>query len=147
MTATGAYVLLSLHPKSDRTWYQPLADATGAHINDERIYQLLPVCDVFVATYSSIVAQAIALHKPSIVIDFYELEYPLYAGAPGVKVLRDREQFLPALKMLLTDPLLYQKHVDAQKLHGTDWALLDGKNTERVIAVAEELIRKHPPAR
>lgn len=140
MTATGAYVLLSLHPKSDRTWYQPLADATGASINDERIYQLLPVCDVFVATYSSIVAQAIALHTPSIVIDFYGLEYPLYAGAPGVTVIRDREKFLPLLKQLLTDPALYQKHADAQKLHGTEWALLDGKNTERVVALAERLM-------
>ena len=140
MTKTGAYVILSLHPKSDRVIYQPLADAAGAHINDERIYQLLPVCDLFVATYSSIVAQAIALQKPSIVVDFYELEYPLYADAPGVTVLRNREKFLPLLKQLLTDPLLYQKHVDAQKLHGTEWALLDGKNTERVIALAEQLI-------
>lgn len=142
MVATGAYVLLSLHPKSDRAWYQPLADGAGVHINDERIYQLLPVCDIFIATYSSIVAQAIALHKPSIVIDFYELQYPLYADAPGVTVLRDREKFLPLLKNLLTDANLYDTYVRAQKDHGTEWALLDGKNTERVIALVNRLIKE-----
>ncbi|TSC97093.1 MAG: hypothetical protein Greene101449_1296, partial [Candidatus Peregrinibacteria bacterium Greene1014_49] len=144
MAATGAYVLISLHPKSDRAWYQPLTDNAGVHINDERIYQLLPICDLFVATYSSTVAQAIALHKPSIVVDFYDLQYPLYANAPGVTVLRDREKFLPLMKNILTDANLYDAYVRAQKEHGTEWALLDGKNTERVIAVAEELMKKHP---
>lgn len=144
MAATGAHVLLSLHPRSDKAWYKPLADAAGAHIVDERIYGLLPACDVFVATYSSIVAQAIALHKPSVVVDFFELEYFLYARAPGVTVLRDRAAFLPTLKTLLNDPKAYDAAVRAQESRGTGWALLDGKNTERVLTLAEEIIRKHP---
>lgn len=140
LTATGAHVLLSIHPRSDKAWYQPLADAAGAHIADQRVYSLLPLCDIFVATYSSIVAQAIALQKPSIVVDFYDLQYSLYAEAPGVKVLRDRSAFLPALKSLLHDSKAYDAAVRAQKALGSDWALLDGKNTERVLKEAENLM-------
>lgn len=140
LTAAGAHILLSLHPRSDKAWYKPLADAAGAQICDERVYALLPVCDVFVATYSSIVAQAIALHKPSIVIDFYQLEYSLYARAQGVTILRDRSAFLPTLKSLLYDPKVYAAAVRAQEAHGTEWALLDGKNTERVLVEADRLM-------
>lgn len=140
LAQSGTYVLLSLHPRSDRSWYQPLAESAGLRIADERIYQLLPACDVFTSCYSSIVAQAIALHKPTVVFDFYDLGYPPFNHAPGVTVIRDREQFLPALKHLLTDRDHYDTCVRAQEREGHAWAILDGKNTERVLAVAEELI-------
>lgn len=140
LARSGAHVLLSLHPRSERAWYQPLADAAGVRIVTERIYHLLPACDVFTSCYSSIVAQAIALHKPTIVFDFYELGYPPFDHAPGVTVLRDREQFLPTLQRILTDHDHYDTCVRAQEKEGQEWAILDGKNTERVLAVMEELI-------
>ncbi len=142
LAATGQHVLLSLHPKSDRAWYQPLADAAGAQIATERIYDLLPACDVLVATYSSTVAPAIALCKPAVVVDFYDLQYPLYASAPGVTVLRDKTQFLPYLLRLLDDAAFYASAVQAQREHGKEWALLDGGNTRRVLEVAETLMAK-----
>lgn len=139
LTKTGARVLLSLHPKCDRSWYQPLADAAGAHIRDERIYQLLPICDLFVATYSSTVAQAIALCKPAVVVDFYDLEYPLYRNAPGVRIVRTHEELLPIMQSLLNEHSKKHECYESQKLHGNEWALLDGKNTDRVITEIEKL--------
>lgn len=140
MARTGAKVLLNLHPRSDRKHYQPLADKAGVPISDERIYALLPACDILVTSYSSTVAQAVALCKPSVVVDFYGFDYPVYDTAPGAIVLRDRTRFFPTLQKLLTDSAAYSTYVEEQKAHGKDWAILDGKNTERVLQVIDNLI-------
>lgn len=140
MAKTGAKVILNLHPRSDRTRYQPLADKAGLTISDERVYSLLPACDILVTSYSSTVAQAIALCKPSVVVDFYGFEYPVYDHAPGAIVLKDRETFFPTLRRLLTDAGYYESNVREQRKSGAAWAMLDGKNTERVMAVATRLI-------
>lgn len=135
MAKTGAKVLLNLHPRSDRKRYQPLADKAGLAISDERIYALLPACDILVTSYSSTVAQAVALCKPSVVVDFYGFDYPVYDTAPGAIVLRDRTQFFPTLQSLLTDPAQYNSYVEDQRTRGKEWAILDGGNTERVLKV------------
>lgn len=142
MAKTGAKVLLNLHPRSDRKRYQPLADTAGLTISDERIYSLLPACDIFMSSYSSTIAQAIALGKPSIVVDFYGFDYPVYDSAPGALVLRDREMYIPTLMTLLTDQNQYAAYVAEQKKRGHEWAMLDGKNTERVLEVAQSLMKR-----
>lgn len=138
MTEQDAAVVLSLHPKSDPENYQPRAEAAGALISTRRVYELLPACDIFVASYSSIVAPAIALHKPSVVVDFYDLGYPPYDGAPGVAVLRERKAFGPHLRKLLADPDFFAAQVRKQEAEGHRWAMLDGECTRRV---KEELLR------
>ena len=140
LAATKANVLLSLHPRSDRSWYQPLADAAGLQISEERIYALLPRADIVISSYSSIIAQGIALAKPSIVIDFYGFDYPVYDNAPATAVIKDKQQLLAHFERLLHDEAYYTSCVQEQKDHGDEWALLDGKNTQRVIALAQSLL-------
>jgi hypothetical protein len=126
-------VLLSLHPKMDPENYKKLAAQYGAQIPDARVYSLLPLCHVFVATASSIVVQAIAISKPSVVVDFSKLDpEDFYVGSPGVTTLWDREKLYPTLEKLLTDDVFYKQQQAAQGQEGDKWALLDGKCTERV---------------
>lgn len=139
LAATGAQVILSLHPKCDRAWYQPFADAAGARIADERIYRLLPACDLFVSNYSSTICQAIALGKPSISVDFVGQDFPFYDHAPGVIVVKEPERLLPLLQSLLSDRARYDSLAREQREQGQKWALLDGKSTKRVLVLAEEL--------
>ncbi len=134
-------VVLSLHPKSDPEKYQSLATKYGAKIATQRIYELLPMCDVFVATFSSTVAQAIALHKPTVVVDFYGFDYPLYNNAPGVTVIQDKTALVPLLQHLTSDGDFYASESEKQRMHGRQWALLDGKNTERFVSHLYNLIR------
>ncbi|MCE9582259.1 MAG: CDP-glycerol glycerophosphotransferase family protein, partial [Planctomycetes bacterium] len=138
MVAEDAAVVLSLHPKSDPEKYRPHADRLGAILATRRIYELMPVCDVLVASLSSVVAPAIALHKPSVVVDFYGLGYSLYDSAPGVTVVRERKDFAPILHSLLTDPGCYEGMRKRQEAEGHRWAMLDGECTRRV---KEELMR------
>jgi hypothetical protein len=131
-------IVLSLHPKSDPSEYRPLADQYGTTLAKRRIYELLPACDVFVATFSSTVMQAIGLSKPTVIVDFYSLGYTFYDDAPGVIVLRSRDHLASTLAKLFSDPQYYDLLSEAQLPQTSEWVLLDGKCTERV---AEELYR------
>ena len=126
-------VILSLHPKSNPVDYQPLADQYGAIIASQRIYSLLPLCDIFFATYSSTVAQAIGLGKPVIVVDFYGLDYDFYDQEPGVRVIRDRDMFSPTIERILNDREYYDQLAAAQKKRASEWILLDGYCTKRIV--------------
>jgi hypothetical protein len=133
-------VVLSLHPKSSPSDYKPLADRYGATLAKRRIYELLPACDVFVATFSSTVMQAIGIGKPTVVVDFYGLDYTFYDDAPGVIVLRSRDQLENTLTRLFSDPQYYGLLAEAQRQQASEWILLDGKCTERVVGELYGLI-------
>lgn len=134
-------VLLSLHPKMDLKNYEPLAKKYGALIPDTRVYSLLPLCHVFIATASSIVVQAIAIHKPSVVVDFSKLDpEDFYVSAPGVITLWDHDELYPTLEKLFTDDTFYCEQQLAQEKEGDKWALLDGRCTERVVEEIEKLL-------
>ncbi len=130
---SNVVLLLSLHPKSDPDQYKPLAEKYGAIIADKHIYSLLPVCDIFVATYSSTVVQAIGIGKPTIVVDFYGLNYTLYDDTPGVIVLRQREKLDGTLKKMIADREYYEELSDSQHENSWEWISLDGKRTQCVV--------------
>jgi hypothetical protein len=129
---SNVVVLLSLHPKSDPDQYKSIAEKYGAILTEKNIYTLLPVCDIFVATYSSTVVQAIGIGKPTIVVDFYGLNYTLYDEIPGVIVLRQREKLDGMLEKLISDREYYEKLSERQSENGREWVLLDGGRTQCV---------------
>ncbi len=136
-----AVVVLSLHPKSDPDAYKNLASKYGAIIAEQRIYSLLPGCDIFVATYSSTVVQAIGVGKPTIVVDFYDLNYTLYDDVPGVVVVNQRKKFGVILNRLVADREYYERLSKAQKENSSEWALLDGQCTRRVVDLIYRLAK------
>ncbi|MBU0596337.1 hypothetical protein KJ567_06610 [Candidatus Bipolaricaulota bacterium] len=133
-------ILASLHPKSNPEKYRALAAEHGIALAEERIQRILPSCDVFVATYSSTVVQAIALAKPSVVVDFYGLDYTFYDQAPGVVVIRDRARLESELTRIQSDGGYRDQLAEAQRTSGADWCVLDGRCTERIVSLLEQLI-------
>jgi hypothetical protein len=128
-----AAVILSIHPQSDPEAYRPLANKYGAVIAKQRIYDLIPVCDILVATYSSVVVQAIGCGKPAIVVDFYGLGFTYYDDEPGVLVIRDRDQLAPTIQRLNYNRQYYEQMAEAQRQRAPEWVLLDGQCTQRVV--------------
>lgn len=128
-----AKVVISLHPKSNPDDYKALIEKYGVYLSKERIYQLIPECDLFVATYSSTVVQAMGFSKPVIVVDFYNLNWTFYDDEPGILVLRDRDLLMPTIFKILNDPEYHANLVDAQHQRAPDWILLDGQCTQRLV--------------
>jgi hypothetical protein len=137
---SGAAVILSLHPSSNPGDYRPLAEKFGAILAERRIYELIPLCDILVATYSSVVAQAIGGGKPVIVVDFYSLDYTYYDSEPGVEVIKEHADLAPVLNSLVTDRGYYAEMRAAQSKRGPEWVILDGRCTDRVVQELYQMI-------
>jgi hypothetical protein len=136
----GVATVLSLHPRSYPPEYQSVARRYGAVIAQRRIYELLPISDVFVATYSTTVMFAVGMAKPTIVVDFYNLDHDIYNQAPGVTIVNRRDQLRPSLERLFLDDAYYDSVVATQKKFARQWLVLDGKCTERVVSEIYTLI-------
>jgi hypothetical protein len=137
-------IVLSLHPRSEPAEYRPIAKKYGAVIAKRRVHELLPICDVFVATFSTTVMLAIGLGKPAVVIDFYNLDYDVYDKAPGVLVIRNRNELLPNLEKLFYNDEYYRDLAASQKEPAADWITLDGRCTERVVNEIYRMIELSP---
>ena len=120
----GVQTVLSLHPKSDPTEYLPRAARFGAQLASERVYELLPACDLFVATFSSTVIQAAALGKPTVVAGYQGIDSDMCEGLDTVEVVREAP--------LLSASLARALERGPGKMRD-DLALLDGRCTERVL--------------
>ena len=130
----GAKILISIHPLCDPEKYQAIAYKYDAQIIDERVYEIQPICDVYVSMISSTVIQARAWNKPVVVADFYNLGISLYENECGIVLIRTKSALLSALQKALNLP--------KQGGINTYWALLDGGNTIRVLKTLHNLIMK-----
>jgi hypothetical protein len=137
-----AKVVVSLHPKSNPQDYRTQIEEHGIILSDHRIYELIPECDLFVATYSSTVVQAIGLGKPSIVIDFYGLNYNFYDQEPGIIVVKERDLFLPTIARILGNREYFDQLVDAQMKRAPEWILLDGHCTQRIMDKIYQMVEQ-----
>lgn len=136
-------VVLLLHPKSDYSQYLSRADQYSLQIAREYSYdQLIPVCDAFLATFSSTVTLAIACHIPVIVIDFFGLGYDFFDDMAGIAVCRQHEEMVATLYRLFSDDDYFQQMVNGQRLAADYWARFDGKSTERILDEIDKLIER-----
>ncbi len=137
-----ANVVLSLHPKSDLAQYAPRAAQYGLVIAPQRYDQLIPISDLFVASYSSTVTLAIAAHIPVVIVDFFNFDYDFFDDVKGIIVLRQREELLSTLQRILADEDYHQQLVEGQAQAACYWARFDGKATERILDLMAELIER-----
>ena len=137
----GVALVLSLHPQSNPKMYHKIADKYGAIIAPHRIYELIPICDFLVSTFSSVVVQAIGCGKPAIIVDFIGLNSPYFDQEPGVIVIHERDLLIPTVKKLLYDDNAYQQLADSQLNASSKWILLDGKCTQRVTDLLYEMLK------
>lgn len=85
-------VLVSPHPRISESELERLSRA-GANILREPIFELMPLCDLFVACASATIRMAVAASKPVINFDCYSLGYEDFKGIPGVSSATTREEF------------------------------------------------------
>lgn len=143
LARTGANVLLSLHPRSRRDDYLPLAEHFGAVIAARPLIEILPAAHLFVATHSSTVRWAVLLRIPVIVLDDFDVGNGAMFAGGGVKFLKDRSELGLLARKLLEDPSLrasIKADLDRQA-KGMD--PFDGENTARVISLLKSQLRSN----
>jgi hypothetical protein len=143
LVRTGANVLLSLHPRSRRDDYLPLAERFGAVIVAHPLIEILPAAHLFVATHSSTVRWAVLLRIPVIVLDDFDVgNGAMYAGG-GVQFLKDRSELELLARQLLEDPSLRVSIKADLNRQAQGMDPFDGGNSARVIALLKNQIRSN----
>jgi hypothetical protein len=127
----GWNVVMCLHPSADA---REIANIAGDRIRIAAApaVELIPLCDLFVASISATIQWAIACGTPVINYDVYRYCYTDYDGARGVIRMEERSDFLDALRLLTTDPVTLERTASAQRKEAGRWGRLDGRAMERL---------------
>lgn len=139
LTLEDATVIFQLHPRVAPEQAEYIAER-GAKISRWDIAELIPLCDIFVTSVSSVIRMAIACKKPVINYDVYRFGYADYVEAKGVLTLDDQADFLQVLHKMVTDEAYYAEIVMRQTACADQWGHLDGRAGERMIQLFDQLV-------
>lgn len=136
--AGGCNLVLSLHPRSRVDPVRGLEGPT-VRIAEGPVIDLIPLCDLFVASVSATIRWAIACGKPVLNFDVYRYHYDDYRGVEGVVTLEDREAFAHEARRMLSEPEHLANLARRQVAAAPDWGRLDGEAGTRILALFEEM--------
>lgn len=135
LAATGWNVVVNLHPH-----LKPEKIDFGAWPNVKYCArptaEVIPLCDVFVASISATIRWAISCGKTVINHDLYLYRYDDYHGAPGVIHLETKDQFAVEVARVAQEAPKAVPHAD--------WGILDGKSGERLKTLLDSAMIHQP---
>lgn len=135
LRATGAALLLSLHPRSRPEDYRQAAERAGAVISDRPLLEILPAADLFVATHSSTVRWAILLGIPTLVLDDFGVGADGMFEAGSVTFVTNRSEVKDSARSMLA-----QAHAEQGSMaRPPARELFDGGSARRVVTLLESL--------
>lgn len=144
----GWAVVVRPHPKTRPETLEALR-RHGVAISYRDTAELVPLCDLYVASVSATIRWAIACAKPVVNYDVYRYDYRDYEAAPGVTLVTTRSGFVDALKRLTGDAAALSQQALLQAREAPHWAVLDGQSGRRMIALigADAALDATAPAR
>lgn len=146
LARTGDWnVVLAPHPDMPA---QLLEGFTGPNValSDFPIAELIPLCDLYVASISATIRWAAACGKPVVNYDVYRFHYDDYAQTPGVITVYDQAAYRRALAQAAKPD--YRADLAArQQAVAARFGILDGRSVDRIIDLADKLARAGKTAR
>lgn len=128
---SGVRALVSLHPKMERANYQFVEDY-GHVIITESLAEVLPAADFFLCTFSSTIQWAVLLQIPTIVVDFYKLNYSDWNHLKGVRVMRCKSVFEQELAKFIASADYRRSLAASLQDAAREMSPFDGRCSERV---------------
>ncbi len=130
--------VVALHPSVDveeMRWIE----RPGLRIAPWKTANVVPLCDVYVASISSTIRWAIACGKPVVNYDVYRYRYTDFLGVPGVIATEEQGEFRAILNRLANDAQYSGEVAAVQAQHASRWGLTDGHVGDRMLAEVERL--------
>jgi hypothetical protein len=93
LSTIGINILISLHPRMNRENYDFINKISNCTLLDERLFDVLPIADLFVAGFSSTIIWAVLCGINNIVINFYGLNFDIYDFLKSIKIINKKENF------------------------------------------------------
>jgi hypothetical protein len=137
----AANVVYRLHPRTSSEEMEFLRER-GARILERDTAELVPLCDVFVASVSATIRWAIACGKPVINFDMHRYRYHDFDEAGGVVTIEDKVEFSRVLREIVENEAVYSTLVAQQGRVRTRWANLDEEAASRMSQLFDRLARE-----
>jgi hypothetical protein len=102
--------------------------------------ELIPLCDLYVASISATIRWALACGIPVINYDTYRYRYCDYDAAPGLVSVESLQEFQQVLTRFVEDPLFAAELAERQTAAMGQWGILDDKLEDRFAALACKVI-------
>ena len=131
-------LILSLHPKMNRSEYDYL-EKKNVVISEYKLKNIMAISDIYISTYSSTVLWSIQLGIPSILVDFYDMNYKSYNQFEGVVKFTNKYKFELYLKTLIQDESKYLEHKQKQFKNSLKLGILDGKSSDRFLKIIDSI--------
>lgn len=133
--------VISLHPSVNIEDFRDLEN-DHVKISSLSIVNLLPLCDVFVASVSSTIRWAITCAKPTINYDVYVYRYTDFNAVKGVVYLDKSQDFVTTINKINSDAAYLSFLQNEIQSEAAQWGSLDGLEGKRMLELFEELIQK-----
>jgi hypothetical protein len=136
-------VLYQLHPAVTDAEKNFVA-SLGVPVTTQDPAALIPCCDLFITSVSSIIRWAIACGKPVINFDVYRFDYDDYRDVPGVLTVNETAAFEAEISKLTPCSGYLQDLTDKQRASVKEWGMLDGSSGSRMLEIMQKLTNAHP---
>jgi len=135
-------IIICLHPSVKYEDMKYIED-WGLKIMQEPTVNLIPLCDIFVASISATIQWAIACGKPVVNYDVYHYRYTDYADVGGVILVEEKNEFQQVLCQLASSPIYYTEIAVRQSACAERWGRLDGKAGERLLQLFDAMVNRY----
>ncbi len=122
-------ILISLHPRMRKEQYEFLENDYQCKILEERLFDVLPIADCFLAGYSGTIRWAVLCGIQTIVVDFTMMKHKMFDDLESVKYALNNEELLILVQNIQRDNAVLKR--DYKRLSGPE--IFDGKTINRYI--------------
>ena len=139
-------LIIKVHPSElSLSVYEEVSKNVGVKalvIRDANVYEILFVCDIMITGFSTTALDAMILDKPVVTVNFTGLEDPIPFAESGAAIgVYHEEDLRRAVEDGLFNESLKEKlRRDREKFVYEQAYLKDGKATERVVNLIEQMI-------
>jgi hypothetical protein len=134
-------VVVALHPTVEIDKMRHL-EQPNVRIAARKTLELVPLCDLYVASVSSTIRWAIGCGKPVINYDVYRYRYTDFMNIDAVLFTEEYDEYRGWIRKLAEQPgeleLLRQKQVR----NAPRWGFLDGRCSERILDVLTDAVQR-----
>lgn len=131
-------VLVRLHPRESVEKLRYI-ERWGVTISELDTAQLIPLCDLYIASFSATIRWAITCGKPVVNHDVLLQRLPFYESAQGVVTVETRAEFGAVLRRCVEDRDYWESLKAAQRESMQHWGSVDGLSATRLCALIDEL--------
>lgn len=136
-----ANVLVVPHPRLDVKLIAAFCNGK-IKLADERLENILPLADLYIASISTTIRWALGLGVPVLNYDSYRYDYGDFTGASGIVEMDSASDFLDALKMALS-PAGFSKLTALAEADSANWGKIDGGFRSRLRENLLEIYRNY----